>query len=91
MVATSFERLRRAIVDRAFERTVDLLTERRDFLERTARRLLEKETLDEAELAALVGSKVGVDRQSAGGTGKTASLRFRSIISRRSQNGSRDS
>ncbi|WP_191060982.1 ATP-dependent zinc metalloprotease FtsH [Geminicoccus harenae] len=45
----------RTIVDGTFERTVALLTERRDLLERTARRLLEKETLDEAELAALVG------------------------------------
>ncbi|HWL69905.1 MAG TPA: cell division protein FtsH, partial [Geminicoccus sp.] len=45
----------RSIVDGTFERTVALLTERRDLLERTARRLLEKETLDEAELAALVG------------------------------------
>ncbi|TIQ10746.1 MAG: ATP-dependent zinc metalloprotease FtsH [Mesorhizobium sp.] len=45
----------RRIVDRAFDRTVALLSERRDLLERTARRLLEKETLDEAELHALVG------------------------------------
>jgi cell division protease FtsH len=45
----------RAIVDRALDRTLNLLRERRDALERTARRLLEKETLDEAELAALVG------------------------------------
>jgi len=43
----------RDIVDRAFERTVSLLTERRDVLERSARRLLELETLDEAELKAL--------------------------------------
>jgi cell division protease FtsH len=42
----------RAIVDTAFERAVALLTERRELLEKTARRLLEKETLDEAELAA---------------------------------------
>jgi cell division protease FtsH len=44
----------RSIVDAAFDRTVALLTERRALLERTARRLLEKETLDEAELAAMV-------------------------------------
>ncbi|MCT8997581.1 ATP-dependent zinc metalloprotease FtsH [Chelativorans intermedius] len=43
----------RRIVDDAFERTVALLEERRDLLDRTARRLLEKETLDEAELQAL--------------------------------------
>ncbi|TWG55235.1 MULTISPECIES: ATP-dependent zinc metalloprotease FtsH [Phyllobacteriaceae] len=44
----------RRIVDETFDRTVALLSERRDLLERTARRLLEKETLDEAELRALV-------------------------------------
>jgi cell division protease FtsH len=46
----------RATVDRVFDRTVSLLRERHDLLERTARRLLEKETLDEAELQQLVGS-----------------------------------
>jgi cell division protease FtsH len=44
----------RTIVQAAMERTIRLLEERRDALERTARRLLEKETLDEAELAQLV-------------------------------------
>ena len=45
----------RTIVQAAMQRTVKLLEERRDVLERTARRLLEKETLDEAELAQLAG------------------------------------
>lgn len=45
----------RGIVEAAFERTVALLTERRDLLEKAARRLLETETLDENELASLVG------------------------------------
>ncbi|HEX2727814.1 MAG TPA: ATP-dependent zinc metalloprotease FtsH [Beijerinckiaceae bacterium] len=45
----------RTIVDTAFQRTIGILKERRDVLERAARRLLEKETLDEAELAAIVG------------------------------------
>ncbi len=45
----------RAILDRTFQRAVDILKARRDVLERSARRLLEKETLDEAELIALVG------------------------------------
>jgi cell division protease FtsH len=45
----------RQIVQSAFERTVTLLMERREMLERTARRLLEKETLEEAELKELVG------------------------------------
>ncbi|HSP25950.1 MAG TPA: ATP-dependent zinc metalloprotease FtsH, partial [Saliniramus sp.] len=37
----------RAIIEKAFERTVTLLTESRELLDRTARELLEKETLDE--------------------------------------------
>ena len=41
------------IVDETFERTVALLGERRDALERTARRLLETETLDAEQIAAL--------------------------------------
>lgn len=45
----------RRVVDETFDRTVDLLTQRRDLLERTARRLLEKETLDEREIRELVG------------------------------------
>jgi cell division protease FtsH len=44
----------KAITDRTFNRTLNILKERRDILERTARRLLEKETLEEAELMALV-------------------------------------
>jgi cell division protease FtsH len=44
----------RAIIDRAFERTVTLLTESRELLDRTAQQLLEKETLDEKDLAALI-------------------------------------
>jgi cell division protease FtsH len=45
----------RSIVDGALDRTLRILRDRRDALERTARRLLEKETLDEAELMNLVG------------------------------------
>jgi len=43
----------RATVDAAFERAVSLLTDRRELLERAARLLLEKETLDEKDLIAL--------------------------------------
>nr|WP_295467058.1 hypothetical protein [Mesorhizobium sp.] len=43
----------RGIVEKAFDRSVKLLTERRALLETTARRLLEKETLDEVELGLL--------------------------------------
>jgi cell division protease FtsH len=52
--ATAIDEEVRRIVDETFERTVGLLRERRDALERTARRLLEKETLDEREISALV-------------------------------------
>jgi cell division protease FtsH len=45
----------KSIVESALERTFDILRERRDVLERAARRLLEKETLEEAELLALAG------------------------------------
>jgi cell division protease FtsH len=44
----------RAIVENAFQRALDLLKERRAVLDRTAQRLLEKETLEEAELTQLV-------------------------------------
>ncbi|MGC2414113.1 MAG: ATP-dependent zinc metalloprotease FtsH [Stellaceae bacterium] len=43
----------KAIIDAAFRRTVTLLREQRETLEHGARLLLEHETLDEADLAAL--------------------------------------
>ncbi|MBN8956345.1 MAG: ATP-dependent zinc metalloprotease FtsH [Rhizobiales bacterium] len=46
----------KTIVDKIFQRTIDLLKARRDILERTAKRLLEKETLEEAELLALAAA-----------------------------------
>src|SRR5215211_9262144 len=46
----------RTIIDQALDATRSILAERRAILERTAHRLLEKETLDEADLIALVGS-----------------------------------
>jgi cell division protease FtsH len=49
----------RAIVQGAMERALDILRERREVLERSARRLLEKETLDEKELTELVGPPAG--------------------------------
>ncbi|MGV6872846.1 ATP-dependent zinc metalloprotease FtsH [Pseudochelatococcus sp. B33] len=45
----------RRIVDETFERAVALLTERRAVLDASARKLLEKETLAEDDLKALVG------------------------------------
>ena len=50
----------RSIVQAAFDRTVALLKERREVLEVAARRLLEKETLNEHELLELVGAKLPV-------------------------------
>ena len=46
------------IVDAAFRRTVNLLRAQRDTLERGARLLLERETLDEADLSALQKQQV---------------------------------
>lgn len=45
----------KTIVDGALDRTLKLLKERREVLERAARRLLEKETLEEGELLQLAG------------------------------------
>ena len=42
-----------AILDRAFERTTELLTRHREILDRASRELLERETLDEADLRRL--------------------------------------
>jgi cell division protease FtsH len=55
--ATAIDDEVRATVDAVFERTLALLRDRRDLLERTAKRLLDKETLDEAELQALVADR----------------------------------
>ena len=45
-----------SLVSQAFERTVALLKSRRDLLERGAQQLLSQETLDEADLKALVAT-----------------------------------
>ncbi|MER8395933.1 hypothetical protein NKH10_29485 [Mesorhizobium sp. M1340] len=65
----------RDIVAAAFERTVGLLTERRDVLERAARRLLETETLDETELASLVADVSAADRAARDGSGQSSDKR----------------
>ncbi len=57
----------RMIVDTAMQRAVGVLQKRRDVLERTARRLLEVETLDAKELAKLIGpSETPSVRRAAG-------------------------
>ncbi|HEY8427579.1 MAG TPA: AAA family ATPase, partial [Sandaracinaceae bacterium] len=54
--AREIDRSVRALVERMFERAVKILTERRALLEEGARQLLEKETLTEKELQALLES-----------------------------------
>jgi cell division protease FtsH len=46
----------RNIVESAMNRALDVLRQKREILERGARRLLEKETLDDRDLAELIGS-----------------------------------
>jgi cell division protease FtsH len=46
----------RTIVESSMNRALDILRQKRDILERGARRLLEKETLDDRDLAELIGS-----------------------------------
>jgi cell division protease FtsH len=60
VTATTIDDEVRSIVQVAFDRTVALLKERREVLEVAARRLLEKETLNEHELLELVGAKLPV-------------------------------
>jgi cell division protease FtsH len=55
----------RAIVSRAFERSVQILTERRAVLEKSARELLQKETLGEEELRAIQAQLGTRQRQTA--------------------------
>ena len=55
----------RAIVEKAFQRALDLLRERRAVLDRTARRLLETETMEEAELAQLINQPQSRSSQAA--------------------------
>src|SRR6185312_5537914 len=60
VTATTIDDEVRSIVRAVFDRTVALLKERREVLEVAARRLLEKETLNEHELLELVGTKLPV-------------------------------
>ena len=49
----------RNIISTVFERAYDLLEKNRDVLERCAKTLLERETLDEASLVELTGDLRG--------------------------------
>jgi cell division protease FtsH len=55
----------RANVEKAFQRALGLLKERRAVLDRTARRLLETETLEEMELMRLVNDPAAQSSQAA--------------------------
>jgi cell division protease FtsH len=55
----------RANVEKAFECVLGLLKERRAVLDRTARRLLETETLEEMELMRLVNDPAAQSSQAA--------------------------
>jgi cell division protease FtsH len=57
--ATAIDDEVRSLVHHAMDRATEILNEKRDILERSARRLLEKETLDEKELTALIGPPAG--------------------------------
>jgi len=54
--ATAIDQAIRELVDQAFASAVDVLARHRDILERSARRLLEQETLTEAQLTELFGT-----------------------------------
>jgi cell division protease FtsH len=49
----------RSLVQHAMDRALAILREKRDVLERSAKRLLEKETLNEKELVELIGPAAG--------------------------------
>jgi len=66
--ATAIDAEVQAIIERAFQRTVALLEERHELLERCARRLLEEETLDTEQLAELVGTGRKDPAESSGAT-----------------------
>jgi len=57
--AAAIDKEVQSIVQSAMERALGILQQKRDILERGARRLLEKETLDEKELMELVGPPAG--------------------------------
>jgi len=63
----------RDIVNAAFAKAQTVLTKRRETLERGARRLLEKETLAEADLLAILGRPVKKKRPPA--TARTETIR----------------
>ncbi|XP_063737338.1 AFG3-like protein 1 isoform X2 [Eleginops maclovinus] len=47
----------RLLIDSAFQRTLQLITDKRDMVEKVAKRLLEKEMLDKADMVELLGTR----------------------------------
>ena len=63
--AAAVDREVREIVERVFKRTQDILKDRQFVLERAARRLLEKETLDEKELLQLAAEAAEAEAEAS--------------------------
>jgi cell division protease FtsH len=57
--AATIDREVRGLVQAAMERALGILRDKRDILERSARKLLEKETLEEKDLVELIGPPAG--------------------------------
>ncbi|KAI9528385.1 AFG3-like protein 1 [Dissostichus eleginoides] len=47
----------RLLIDSAFQRTLQLVTDKRDMVDKVAKRLLEKEMLDKADMVELLGTR----------------------------------
>ncbi len=63
--AAAVDREVKEIVDRVLQRTEAMLTTRRSILDRAARKLLEKETLEQGDIEALIGEMPKEDLQAA--------------------------
>lgn len=55
--ATMIDEEVRELVDRAFQRTLNLITEKRDLVDMVGKRLLEREVLDKADMVELLGPR----------------------------------
>ena len=61
------------ILNKASERSLKLLTEKRSQLEKIARELIEKEELDESEITTLIGPSVHAKPSENGRSGRARS------------------
>ena len=71
----------RTMVKNAYDRTVELLTKHKDSIEKVAQALLEKEKIDKAEVAALIGPRPWVEKSTyeefVSGTGEIAGVNLK--------------